>query len=135
MSLTRPLPSLVLLALLLALAAQGRRRARGTEERRLEESVEPVEGDPGSRVDRAHTLGGPDREPQRGVHRHGEEDQSRGADAFLVERFHGEIERRRMETGALEESLGKGDARRLVPELVRRDEEDAHGVRYFFEGW
>ena len=105
-------------------------RAVSQEMLGIQRRVQAVEADVGRRIFLAHARGDPDAEAQRRVHRHGDRDEARAANALGIEGLDGHVEHGWPIAGALEEGRRPRHGQRLVAQLVAADEEDRAGLAH-----
>ena len=90
----------------------------------VQRGVEAVEREVAGRIHGADALGDFDAQTQRGVHRHGDRDETSRPRERRVEAVDRDVQHRRRVAGTLERGGGPRDGERLMPELVTRDEEN-----------
>ena len=111
----------------LRLAADHRVHAVGEKVLPVQLRVQSVRDDVTGRVHRAHTPDQGDADPEGGVHRHRHGDDPGAPHLVGVEGLDGHVHDRRGVAARLEERRGPGHGKRLVAQLVARDQEDLPG--------
>ena len=90
----------------------------------VEGGVEPIETDVTPRIGPTDLFGHADAEPQRRVHRDRDPDEARARRLLPIEALDADVQRLRGEPRALQEPERRGEAERLVAELVAGDQQD-----------
>ncbi len=89
----------------------------------VEGGVEPIE-DVTPRIDPTDFFGHADAKPQRRVHRDRDPDEPRSGRLLPIEALDRDVLRLRGEPGTIQEPERRGEAERLVAELVAGDQQD-----------
>ena len=93
---------------------------------RVERRIQPVGTERRIRINPPDALDHRHRQPGRGVHRQVERHQARTGHHVGVERLAREVDAGNVVPGPAEPRGGRGQAERLTPQFVRRDQRDAH---------